>query len=232
MTQTKAIYSPIDPKVMFAEILADADRLSQLTEKQMNGCVGAQQYHMPSWFAGHVAAMRTIAGRYQTSVTAVDMTNEVRDKLKDAVVGRVFYNQAMGRLLTVIESVLALTGIDKPEIRDAAKRLVQGAINAVQESMRAEWDTQWWELVKPQVQDIPIMATLEAVEGLGPKDREEAFDHVYHRLQSRLIVVGGIPSNRDQFSRLVAQAVIDGLEACHLVEERFPAPSADDGKIS
>ena len=231
MTQTKAIYSPMDPKAMFAEILAEANRQSQLTEEQMNGCVGAQQYHMSSWFAGHVAAMRMIADRYQTSVAAVDLTNEVRDKLKDIVLGRAFYNQAMGRLLTVIESILALTGIDKPEIRDAAKRLVQGAINAVQESMRAEWDTQWWELIKLQVQDIPIMTTLEAAEGLGPKDRDEVFNQVFQRLQERFIAVGRMPSDRDQFSRLVAQTVIDGLEACHLVEERLPVPSTDTGKI-
>ncbi len=222
--QTSAIYSPMDPKNMFAELLAEADRMSQIPKERADQCFGADRYDMMSFFAGQAQAYRTVVERYQTSVAAVDLTSDVRDKLKDAVLGRAFYNPAMGRILTAVESILILAGAGTPQNKEAAKELIRGAITAIQESMRAEWDTQWWELIKPQVQDIQTMALVEGVtlENLV-RDRATVFYQVHDRVHNRMLEAGdGLPTSTEQFIRVVTLAVIEGLEACGLVEEKPP----------
>jgi hypothetical protein len=225
--QTKAVYSPIDPKLMFAEILAEADRQANLTQEQMDRCVGAKNYDMRSYFAGAVDEMRRIVARYETTVAAVDMTNEVRDKLKDAVLGRAFYNPAMGRILTAVESILVLAGCGTQQNKDASRELIRGAITAVQEGMKVEWESRWWELIKPQLQEIQMMSILEVGEGLGPKDKLDVFQGIQAGIYATLRQKTPLdatrveaPTDAEEFSRLVAYAIVDGLERCGLVEER------------
>lgn len=232
VTQSRGIYGPISPVQMFAELKAEADRLSNLTPEQMNGCVGAGHYDMRSFFAGHVEALRQVVSRYQTSLPQVDITREVEKQLQEKILGRPLYDQTFGRVLSVIETTLALLGVTLTREQESAiRRQVQNMVNTVQTAMRAEWDSQWWELIKPQVEAIPMMATLEVGES-WIKDRTEVYtavhdvvyEHLYTKQHSRAL----IPTTGEEFSKVLALAVVEGLQRCGLVEEQ---PTTDTAPV-